>query len=760
MIKGVAQLGRRFQTRLQTGLKASLCLDFVSERRTKSCDSRKVTKSKTRNLKMMLFVLLVLCAGECGVGAMQAYDCGHSEATHTPIDTTAPPECIDEPSDFLPESEMYAQLLRVNGAKTVRAAHCKVTYSTRVYGCHGAYHYSSASKYSSFKVVHDLTPQVCWAAVRQQMFAFDNLEPTAVHTPRGVWRHASGITQGKYRAGGYCDEHATFISGGELHEDSLEETFGNVKLSFVTGIYNAATKEIVFANGVKANADDRRSFDAYSGVLEWEWEESDEADACERLNEIQQGPFDVHAKTNASALEGAIIMTSDKETDPSKRLGVQLGRRVRTCERTCYEVTSLPDYRFCPYDVDGEPVFPSATYDPQQVLADWEQYKSEHFTTRTDHQFLAISLRGKEAARDVRTRLCQAERRTLWNKLQAISGARNPHALRDIYGVGYQLTPAGPAVAYLTKCVPVQVTPAPFSNCTAEVPVTHMGHMRNGTVYFMDPITLTLKLYPEIIHCSELMPPMHQFDGEWMVANPEPVPATRIPESLPASLLTGNRVVDDFSQDVRAGGLLGRQQLLDVRARLLEVDARDAVLTRATAAATQDAFRNQRVRPLGSVLSVPDYQQLQRWGSIPWLFEAVGGYFYFVFTLTACVSLVLSLLRAVITMHQDFALYGWDGGRTLLKVLPHLLGVATLPLNMVRAVVTAHGQTAQRYPGRQLSRLGAAVWDEPPEKDTDVERATAPAEPPAGEDSTALVAMKPLPPAYERLSTFLDKARH
>ena len=689
----------------------------------------------------MLVIVLLLALGGGGQ-AMTAYDCGHREATRVALDTTSPPECADDSSDFLPVQEVNAQLLRVNGAKTVTAAHCYVTYSTRVYGCHGLSHYTSASSYTSFKVVTDLVPQVCWAAAKQQMFSFDRLEVNPVHTPRGVWRHSKGFTRGKYRASGYCDELETFVSGGEIHEDSMEETFGDVHLKFVTGIYDATTKEITFSNGLKAPASDRRSFDVYSGVLEWEWSDEDESDACERLNEIQRGPFRVYAKANATLLEQAVVVSSEKQADPTKRLGAQLGSRVRTCERTCYAVTSLPDYRFCLFDEDSEPLFPQAQYDEEQVLAEWGQYQLEHSMIRADHQYLVTSLRGKNELRHLRARMCEAERRTLWNKLQAISGSRNLHALRDIYGPGYQLTPAGPSVAYLTKCVPMEVTLAPYPNCTAEVPVLPMGNLRNGTVLFMDSITHTLKAYPEIIHCSELMPPMFKFNGQWMVANPEAVPATVEPKALPASLLTSNHLVDDFSHDVRAGGLLGEQQVLDVRARLAEVDARDAVLTRATSVATQDVLGPGGNRPLGSLLSAEDYHQLQRWGSIPWLFEKVGSYFYFLFTITAGLSLVLSFVKGILTLYQDFTLYGWDGGKTLLRALPHLLGVVTLPISMVRAVVAAHGETAGRFPGRQLLRLGRAGQD--PDK-RDVEGGEEPSAPEAN------------PPPYVRLAKAMEQ---
>ena len=702
-------------------------------------------------------ILLAMCG--LSVGAMRAYDCAHSDARHIPLDTTAPPECADDSSDFLPKEEQHAQLIRTNGAKVVRAAHCHVSYSTRVYGCHGMSHFSSASSYTSFKVVSDMKPQVCWAAVRQQLFSFDRLESQPVHTPRNVWRHAKGFTQGKYRAGGHCDEHATFVSGGEIHQDSMEETFGDVKLQFVTGVYDAATKEIVFNNGVRAPASDRRSFDAYSGVLEWDWDETDEDDACDRLNEIQQGPFTVYAKVNASLLEGAVVVTSLKERDQTQRLGVQLGNRVRTCERTCYEVTSLPDYRFCPFDEDGQPIFPKARYDQEQVVADWDRYKMEHSMIRGDHQFLSLTLRGKEEVRELRSQICEVQRRILWNKLQAISGTRNPHALVDVYGPGYQLTPAGPSVAYLTKCVPFEVTLASFPNCTAEVPVTYMGHV-NGTTFFMDSITHVLKMYPEIIRCSDLLPPMYKFNGEWLVANPAPVVSKVIPQPLPQSLLTGNKMVDDFTQDLKVGGLLEYKQVLDVRARLAEVDARDAVLTRATSVATQDLPHRTQGAPLGSLLSDNDYQQLQEWGSIPWLFEKVGAYFYFVFTLTACFSLILTFVRGAVALHADFTLYGWDGGKTLLRAIPHLLGVVTLPLNMVKAVVTAHGMNADRFPGRQLARL--AGRNDQPNNDSRGGDDNSEAGPGQGEapqvKPTAPVVHEPpqRPPAYARLALALD----
>ena len=110
--------------------------------------------------------------------------------------------------------------------------------------------------------------------------------------------------------------------------------------------------------------------------------------------------------------------------------------------------------------------------------------------------------------------LCQVDRKRLYNKLQALSGTSNQYALLDLYGPGHTVTVAG-AIAYVTQCAPVEVTLAPYPNCTMEVPV-----FLNGPTQFADPYTYVLHEYGTKVVCNDIMTISWKINGVWMCALP------------------------------------------------------------------------------------------------------------------------------------------------------------------------------------------------------------------------------------------------
>jgi hypothetical protein len=64
--------------------------------------------------------------------------------------------------------------------------------------------------------------------------------------------------------------------------------------------------------------------------------------------------------------------------------------------------------------------------------------------------------------------VCQVERKSLFNKLQALASG-NKYALHDIYGPGFQIY-LSRLVAYVAQCLPVEARIYNPMNCTQEIP--------------------------------------------------------------------------------------------------------------------------------------------------------------------------------------------------------------------------------------------------------------------------------------------------
>ena len=448
---------------------------------------------------MQLIVMIISLAMEAG--ALTAYDCQHQEAAYQAVDLMRPAACPDPEKDYEPARPQRLQLLQVDSRMPVKAYRCQATMSKRVTRC-GYDSISYGSLWPVWLQDQPLTPEECRKAVRAE----------AVTIEGRVYKAKMDRTQ-KYRffSKGFLDDEMDctpvtgFESGGRWFVRSTEETVLEITLTTVRGTADTATGEVVFTNGIRANYKDLVVRDALEGTMVWQAEEP----GCEdTVSEVFNGITDLHRLSNAPNLQGSIILVRNNDT--AQFAGLVLKAIATTCGVRCF-TTQVKGLIVCPYREGDEPL-PKASFkahfEPGQV------------DLQTQLGYLHVTTNMAMASRfvQVQTELCQLDRRTLFNKLQAIAGAHNHYALLDLYGPGHQVYMAG-AAAYVTRCVPVDVTRVDFHNCTQEVPVAY-----NNATWFVDPFNRILSPFPTVLPCSDLMPVRWQLNGQWYCSHPQVLP--------------------------------------------------------------------------------------------------------------------------------------------------------------------------------------------------------------------------------------------
>jgi hypothetical protein len=149
----------------------------------------------------------------------------------------------------------------------------------------------------------------------------------------------------------------------------------------------------------------------------------------------------------------------------------------------------------------------------EDLLGHYDQDRIQVFSA-LGYSHLTTNLHISKRFRIVQRNICKLETKTIYNKLQALAGVHNKYALLDIYGKGHQVMVTG-AVAYITKCVPVEVTKFTHDNCTIEIPVIY-----NDQEYYADPLTWTLTSIPTIIPCSDITPNKWLINRVWFCSYP------------------------------------------------------------------------------------------------------------------------------------------------------------------------------------------------------------------------------------------------
>ncbi len=269
-------------------------------------------------------------------------------------------------------------------------------------------------------------------------------------------------------------------------------------------------------------------------------------------------------------------------------------------------------------------------------------------------------------------------------------------------GEGHQVAVMGPLVAYVTKCVPVNVTVADYGNCTVEIPIIHR---ENGveTLRFMEPLMKVILDYPTEVVCSSLMPVRWHVDGHWYCSQPDLVPCP--PPSQVYPRIGPYHATMEFAEEASKANLVKPSQLAQRDRLLARSNHREAVLHHLVSN-SMDGARNGHI---GSVFSTLEMDELTRsarnqvlgWLN-PWfLVDEIGLWWWRVFSMLSFCTVVMTVSAATVRFAYQFAVYGWDSGRTLWRGILSCFGVFYVPKNMLKYVL---GHTRQ-----DLEQLGQTL---------------------------------------------------
>ena len=295
------------------------------------------------------------------------------------------------------------------------------------------------------------------------------------------------FSRGALSDGMQCTNTEGFESGGRWFTKSTEETVLEIMLTTVRGTVDTATGEAVFVNGIRANFKDLVIRDSVEGMLVWE----DKEPACENtVSEIFKGNGTLHRRTGHPDLAGSIVMIRHNSTN--QFAGLALETVTTICGVRCFS-TQIRGLVVCPYREGDEPI-------PRTSFKEYFSPEQADLQTQLGYLHVTTNMATADRFAKVQSELCMVDRKTLYNKLQAIAGAQNNYALLDLYGTGYHISQAG-AVVYVTRCSPVDVPRQDFANCTQEIPVLYQN-----TTWFVDAFTRIITPFPTVVPCSDLMP--------------------------------------------------------------------------------------------------------------------------------------------------------------------------------------------------------------------------------------------------------------
>jgi hypothetical protein len=346
------------------------------------------------------------------------------------------------------------------------------------------------------------------------------------------------------------------MSGGVWFTESYERTHLEIQIKVLRGVTDLSTGNIRFpATGIRANFKDGVIRDAMEGTIVW----SAEDPPCEEtVSEIYLGKADFYRRYNRTVAESIVMVASQKS---GQYAGLVLRKARSVCGVHCH-TTQIAGVVVCLMRNMDAPIprhsF-KASFDPNNV----------GLQTQISFLHLGTAMHTARRFENVQGAICDVDLKTIHNKIQALSGAMNPYSLMDLYGPGHAVYVAGSA-AYVTKCAPLEATRAHFDNCTKEIPV-----LVNGTRYFADPYLWTLKTFPTILPCSDIMPVRWRINGRWVCATPK-ARTCGAPDKINAtSVFFGD--MPDFTEGL-GSGIYTIEQRQEQKAFAVVMESREAAI--------------------------------------------------------------------------------------------------------------------------------------------------------------------------------------
>lgn len=602
----------------------------------------------------MLPIILLFLARFSFSSAFQAFDCYDPATAGVTYSLMEPGPCPDVEPNYEPPKPIHIQVIQEMSQDEIPFYRCRASVTRIVTRC-GITSLTYGSHYVNFLTALEIVPKTCRDAVKSgKLTILDRSLDFVMNVPSSY----SFYSHGSVDKDGGCENEA-FVRNGVRYERSYEETIVSFEVNEAKGRVDLTSGNILLLDNIQVPLGDLATTDALAGTMFWD----KNYPSCSRsISEVYVGPAILHQKLQGK-IEDSLILINSSST--GQMAGLALKKSTSLCGSHSYK-THIPDIS----------VIILRDFDTP-VQTEGLSYKS--YTERADllgqsaflHFSLALTLGSN--FRMISTAICELERKTLFNKIQDISGNRNSHAIRDLFGVGHTLVVAG-AVVHIKKCKSVDVNFRQIQNCSEEIPV----YYQNSSA-FVDPVTLNIKSTGNIVTCDPIQPVKWFIFGRWYCNTPQLISCQSPLMFEPSKPL--NLTAYDPEGGL-SGSLYSTEQRAQHKRYLESKDARDPIVSQLVEASLDNSLGPSI---LGSPLSTLDMDHIYNTlgEHIFPLFSIIGNAFYYLQATLFIIAVVVSLVSSAIRSFYAYRKFGC-GGRCFMSIWTSIVFMVSVPVDMVK----------------------------------------------------------------------------
>ncbi len=369
-----------------------------------------------------------------------AYDCANGTNRVDAYSLLEPAACPTREDHHEVERTIFGEIVQMKKDRTVPVFRCTVIEFVMSQYCE----FNSAGgvvRYITFREPRRVEAQECRAVKETGNMSVGGQE---FKVTRGTTISHSTFLHGDLTDRSNCETGVLELPGGRKIGGQATQAIYKITVLEEYAKLNDLTGTITVASGISAKVGDLSLADPMEGTYVLTHQEEE----CPRtLVQLYRGPIKIFSN-RSSTLEGSLALMA----------GLELGTMFVLCGNSTLHTHILNIAVFAHQDHQME----MATGRFKDQPAGTDVTKLE-----TTMSFLQIkaSVGLHEKIRQVRHEICQNRRETAQVRLEAIAEADNPYSLLQVFGRGHVIAKNG-AVAFVTRCNPVEVLPRVSNNCT------------------------------------------------------------------------------------------------------------------------------------------------------------------------------------------------------------------------------------------------------------------------------------------------------
>lgn len=558
------------------------------------------------------FAIYFILLWSSSVNGIIGYDCGRFSSNSTTISITEVGDCDIHPKE-INTTEPFIQLLQLKEYSLTKVIQCKIEVDRNIYYC-GAYSHMSVVHSGHMEYIEEISKERCLDIHKSGSYRFGTLFITGLKinstTTRGATLAGSIGNDGTCKGGSYSDFYGSWssiVAQGVL-KITIQEYFAEVKYE---------NDKVYLKSGLTCTLSDLSCLDLEGGYTFWDYIPSHKCD-FQNFGVLYTGKVNKTSEKNSDKHEIVYSLESN---------GITFALTTTNIEIICgYKIIRTEHPKLFIFETSKNDLMLSNKISIENL--DLFAYINSKFVYV--EKFIQKQI--KQLYYDVLIHRCMLERNTLKNLLSIASSKPDEFAYNYMKGPGYIAIMSGESIN-VVKCIPVEVSVYPRSECYNELPVK-----RANDSYFLTPKTRILVRKGTQIDCNPLFPPLFLIDGSWYKFTPNPVEVLPPNKIQPLTKPTWKYTSPKF---LATSGIYSEQDLDKLRHRIMSPVEKPAILSNIARGMDGLHFANQGE----SILNLFDTNALQKLADSAW--EKTWGKFVVFGSASAGIFSIIMIIRLV-----------------------------------------------------------------------------------------------------------------